>query len=318
MKSILKSAGLASFSLVAFSVMAPVNASDVADPAECTVMGIVQGGGDMSFSNNSGLYPASNWSTGYGEAALDYSCGNWTGQADAAYYSNWASKGSPTSYMSDAEGHIGGAVFWRDSDLAEIGFSLSRTFQSDHAERSGAPLVPSSSGGLWRVGTFAEYYGGDTFTLGAGANYIDGDIANYNFAMHQKGFEGDVYAKIYASDNIGFTVRGDFLSSNLESTGIFVTELNGYAVSSEVEYLVADTALSVFANVRYAMRTTNFGSNEKYEDTQASFGLRYEFGESVPSSLRARDRHGSFDNTSVFDEKLPSLNSEYLNYSLAP
>jgi len=33
-------------------------------------------------------------------------------------------------------------------------------------------------------------------------------------------------------------------------------------------------------------------------------------GGPVPASLRDRDRHGTFDNTSVMEEKLPGLSSE--------
>lgn len=302
------------------------HAADPVAPAACTVSGLVQAGGGLSgedFTTNTGppKSPAT-WAMAFGEAALDYACNDWVGQLDGAYYGHWANENTPTIYLSNGNGHLGGAAFWRNADIGALGLSASRIFQTNSVTIGGAPAPPDVSSGLWRVGGFGEYYGGDMFTLGAGAHYINGQAAFFispGSPFDHAGFEADLYGKFYPSDNFDLTLRGDVLSSKF--TRLVPGSLNwkGYAVSAEAEYLIPDSAFSFFASALYAKRTLDTpGGYYSFEDTQGLLGIRFAFGGPTPASLRDRDRHGSYDNTSVFDEKLPSFNAEYINTQAAP
>jgi hypothetical protein len=280
-------------------------AADIVDPASCTISGLVSGGGlydSQIIGYNFGNAGTIHWGSAFGEAALDYVCGTWGAQLDGAAYGFWA---NPRGFdQSIGQGHVGVDAFWRDADRGAIGLSASRIFQS-YDDRSF-----SGNGAMWRLGGFGELYAGDMFTLGAGAYYLNGRTAFFD-KLRIKGFEGDVFAKFYPMENLALSVRGDLLSARLNS-GFGRQKLNGHAISAEVEYLIPDTALSLFAGGRYAKRNYRFTSvsNIYYTDRQAFIGARFALGGATPSSLRDRDRQGSFDNTSVFQEKLPNLFSE--------
>jgi hypothetical protein len=318
---------LAATSVLGLALWSTVShAANPVDPAACTVSGLVQAGGGLSGegygTNVSGIKSPATWAMAFGEAALDYACNDWVGQLDGAYYGHWASENTPVIDISNSNGHVGGAAFWRNADVGELGIAASRIFQTNSVKQLGVPVVTDVSGGLWRIGGFGEYYGGEMFTLGAGANYINGQAVFYQnpaTPLDHTGFEADIYAKFYPSDNFGLTMRGDVLSSTMNALGQSFN-WKGYAVSAEAEYLIPDSAFSLFASARYAKRTldNNAGSYYSFDDKQGLLGIRFAFGGSPVSSLRDRDRHGSYDNTSVFDEKLPSFDSEYVNSQAAP
>jgi len=82
---------------------------------------------------------------------------------------------------------------------------------------------------------------------------------------------------------------------------------NGVAGSAEAEYLIPNTSLSLLLGGRYASRNLDVGSGGgTLIDTSGYVGVKWAFGAPV-TSLRARDRAGTYDNTSVFDEKLPGI-----------
>lgn len=300
------------------------SAENALDPAECSVSGIIQGGGGLSLPKASGVKDGTKWAMGFGEAAIDFVCSDLVGQLDGAYYGHWngfITGGVPTpATLFSGEGHLGGAVFWRQQDIGMFGISGSRIFQTDGLTFNGVATAPDQTTGLWRIGAMGEYYGSDTFTLGGGIHYINGQ--NPNLILGQvdlTGVEGDVYAKFYAAENFDLSVRGDLLSTSYNVVG-HPGRMTGYAISANAEYLVPSSALSFFLEARYASRTWDAGSfgTATYDDTQGLLGFKYAFGSVAPSSLRDRDRHGSYDNTSVFNEKLPNFGMDGINFTYTP
>ena len=94
------------------------------------------------------------------------------------------------------------------------------------------------------------------------------------------------------------------------SSPAFTAKNSDFAVSAEVEYLIPQSAVSLFAGARYASQNIKTTVNSVVlTDTQEFIGLRYSFGAGAPSSLQARDRSGAYDNTSVFQEKIPDISS---------
>ena len=301
-------------------------AADVALPvAECGITGIVEGGagyqgGNVDFAGTkrdmSGNF------LGFGEAAIGYGCVNWMAQLDGAfYYEGFSNNGvgfrrAPSQVNGrDSQGHIGGAIFWRDPAVGRLGLAGSEILNNAHFDGLG-PSGVDFGGSLTRLGAFGDFYASDAFTLGAGAFYVFGNPINNDFLgsgtyLSESGFEGNIHAKFYATDNISFGLQGDIQRANLTSSGV-VMPFNGLAGSAEVEYLVPDTALSVFLGGRVASRTLEAGTNVTLNDTQGYIGVKFAFGGPV-GSLRARDRAGTYDNTSVFNEKLPGLGYDFIN-----
>ncbi len=287
----------------------------------CSVSAIVGGGGASSgqgsqiSSNTNGIAPHG-WTFGFGEGAVDFNCGMWVFQVDGSDYYKAISALNAGTYVQDNSGHFGGTVFWRDPDMAALGVSLSRTFTSLPSSE-GTPYPKAIEyGAVWRLGGFGEYFAGDRLTLGAGANYITGKYPS-GAENSQAGVEADLYGKLYATENLGFTLRGDVLSSNI-TYNFGTVQWGGYAVSAQAEYLVPGTALSVFAGARFAdraYRSTGYSAN--LQDTEGFAGVQFAIGGPTPTSLRERDRHGTYDNTSVFDEKLPSGEAEIGNANIA-
>jgi len=105
-------------------------------------------------------------------------------------------------------------------------------------------------------------------------------------------------------------VRGNLMRMDIarNTPGRF----SGAAVSADAELLVPDTALSEFIGGRYASRTfdEDSGFNLAVTDMQGFVGVKFALGGPAPTSLRDRDRHGTVDSTSVFQEKLIGLESE--------
>ena len=278
-----------------------------APAAECGITGIIEGGagyqgGDVSgptFTNA----PMSGNFLGFGETAIGYGCGNWMAQLDGALYRNGFSNNGLLGQFSAQEnqGHIGGAIFWREPTIGRFGLALSEVLDHMHF----GPPDRDAGGTMTRVGAFGDFFASDAITLGAGAFYVMGTPTDPTTT--ESGFEGNVHAKFYATDNISFALQGDILRANLESGG-FTDTWNGIAGSAEAEYLVPNTALSLFVGGRVARRNLdeNTPNNYTFNDTQGYLGVKWAFGGPM-SSLRARDRAGTYDNTSVFDEKLPEF-----------
>lgn len=294
-------------------------AADVVATPECSVAGIVEGGAGYQGGNLSGPAPAlvnapmtGNF-LGFGEAAITYGCGNWMAQVDGAVYHGGFTNNNPFLGQFSSQynkGHVGGAMAWRDPSFGRFGLAVSEVLNHIHFDQTGQPSR-DIGGTMTRVGAFSDFYASDAITLGAGAFYITGTPTDPTTT--ETGFEGNIHAKFYATDNISFALQGDILRSNLESGG-FVDTFNGIAGSAEAEYLVPASALSVLVGGRVARRDLDENTANSYtvNDTQGFLGVKWAFGGPV-SSLRARDRAGTYDNTSVFDEKLPGFSYDLGN-----
>ena len=324
-------AGLAIIGFISASNISQAFADDIADPAGCTVMGLVEGGGlyngqdsDVSLGGPQ-IAAKSNWKSGIGEGALGFSCNNWNVQADAALYGSWASitlVPPPTDFnLKDIRGHIGGAAFWRDPQSLALG--VSGSWISQNYDISSSPAVPpfsgSGTGNVWRIGAFAEFYASDYLTLGASAHYFNGSLANGGVIggvqLDQFGFEFAAIAKLYPTDNLSLTARADALRGTFRVANTANDEFNGYALSLEGEYLIPESQFSIFAGGRYADRLITILApvHMDFQDTQIYAGVKFAFGGAAPTSIAARDRSKTYDNTSVFLEKLPSISGSIHN-----
>ena len=305
---------------------ATAHSADIVTPDSCSVAGVVKGGGQYigeNYKDSSGLSRSiTPWESAFGEAALSYECNGLGAQVDGAFYQHWANySGSPSFNLNNGNGHIGGALFWRNAEMAAFGIGASRIFQNNSASLpfGGGPFGGPT--GKWRIGGFGEFYASDSLTFGAGAYYVTGQTYLANAIFDQFGFEGDLYAKFYATDNIGLTLRGDAFSASWQFPAVKFADWRGYALSAEAEYLFPGTTVSTFLGARLADRTRAALPGSGYytlDETVAYAGVRFDFGGAAQSSLRARDRHGPFDNTSVFEEKVPTHGAEESNFILTP
>lgn len=302
----------------AFSVflILPAEHALAAPATDCTVSGMIQGGGGLAGETVSGLEAflgsaAHSWSSVFGEAVADLTCGNWVFQLDGADYYHAANMIGDGTRVHTNEGHIGGAVFWRDTQVGALGVASSVILSANDSKEGAAYAEAIFGGSLWRVGGFGEYFAGDNLTFGIGANYINGSWSAQSYASHV-GVEADAYAKFYATDNLSLTLRGDILASTVTfNTGSL--SWNGFAISSQAEYLVPGSALSLYGGGRFADRTSVSNNAAQYQDVQGFVGLKLALGGAFYNTLRDRDRNGAYDNTSVFDEKLPNEEAEYSN-----
>ena len=295
-----------------FLLGANAQAAD-APAAECGITGIVEGGAGYQGGSitGGGVSPnptlISNF-LGFGETAIGYGCRNWMAQLDGAFYHDGFSYDGRLGPVNaqDNQGHVGGAIFWRDASVGRFGLAASEILNNTHADEVGFGVHLDAGGSLSRIGAFGDFYASDAITLGAGGFYVTGNVVSTTW---ETGFEGNVHAKFYATDNIGFNLQADIQRANLASGGSD-SSWNGIAGSAEAEYLVPDTALSLFLGGRVASRAVD--QTLTLNDTQGYIGVKWAFGGPI-SSLRARDRAGIYDNTSVFDEKLPALTYDTIN-----
>jgi hypothetical protein len=300
----------------------PTWAADPQQDVGCSVFGVVSGGGTYDWADSASdaatlqrnLAP---FVSGFGSASVAYGCYNYVAQLDAGY-ARYGTSPSNASIVETAA-HVGGALSLRDANVGAVGIAGSRIFSS--TSETGGAINASDSQGLWRVGGFGEYYLNNQFTLGLGGHYVNGRIAeNPILTQTQSGFEGEAYARYYPADNISLNLRGDFLSSTLNIEQLNLQDpWNGYAIALEGEYLVPDTAFSFTTGLRYSDRRRTAGnSNVDFTDVTGQIGFSYSFGGPSPSSLQQRDRHGNYDNTSVFDEKLPAMGAIDRNFAESP
>lgn len=288
---------------------------------DCSLNGIVSGSGMLdgqavTFDFGSIDTASPTWWSGTAAGALGLNCGLFNAQIDAAYttlstgavpatdpnqvFSTWAS-----------QAHFGGAIFLRDPNVGAFGVSASKIVTSASLTRVGGTF--GGDGGETRIGAFGEYYMGDSFTLGASLHHFEGDFPYFGNPYH--GFELAAFGKYYASTDLSFTGRVDALLSNLEfNTGPY--PINGFAVTLGSEYLVADTGLSLFADGTYSSRRETSPTSTdtvKVDDFAARVGFKFAFGGAGIHSLVGRDRSSTYDNTSLFLEKLPDFISSAPN-----
>jgi hypothetical protein len=290
------------------------DAKAAAEVAQCGLVGIVDGaggyqGGDV---NTPPTDPTMSGNfLGFGDTAIGYGCASWMAQVDGAfYYDSFSNNGAGVLNGQDSQGHVGGAIFWRDPSVGRFGLAGSEILNNGHFSNAG--LSADIGGSLSRIGAFGDFYASDAITLGAGAFYVTGSPFNTTgLSFSESGFEGNIHAKFYATPNLSLGLQGDIQQTNLQQ-GNTTTPWNGIAGSAEAEFLVPNTALSVFLGGRFASRNLVQTAALTVNDTQGYIGVKWAFGGPV-SSLSARDRSGTYDNTSVFDEKLPGLFYDFEN-----
>jgi hypothetical protein len=275
------------------------SATDVADPG-CTLHGAMMLGGmygNQSYDASSGGpdLDDTNWTALFGEGAGLVTCDAWNFQSDFAYYdhSTEVDVSGKDVDVGGSNGHLGGAVFWRDPSFA-LGVSGSwvneDTFFKDI--------------NYARIGAFGEFYVGDQFTLGGSAHYFTNTEDIFGAKDHD-GFELAAIAKFYPTTDLALTLRGDMMLSEMKGGGEKL-DFDGLSITGEAEYLVWDEGLSLFAGGRYANREFSEGGDSiDINDLQAYIGIKFAFGSSG-GSLVDRDRSGAYDNTSVMLEKLPN------------
>ena len=313
---------LASVSGMMLFVSIPsVFAAAASDSEQCTVHGIVSGGGfvnsqSVTFNFGSTGTASPTWKGGFGEGALALSCGLFNAQVDAAVYDQTTGVVPATdpnlvlgSWL--RQGHYGGAVFLRDQSVGAIGLSASKVLNIASLTRIGGTF--DGDNGYTRYGAFGEYYLNENTTLAASGHYFNGSFPYFNNGY--SGFELAALATYYPSENLAITGRVDALLSQLEfNTG--PDQINGLALTLGGEYLVQDTNLSVFANGIFGYRKETFPTSTdtiEVKDLVASVGFKFAFGGAGFNSLVARDRSGTYDNTSLWLEKLPDFISSAPN-----
>ena len=312
--------------LLLFVSIPSVFAAAAIDSDQCSLNGIVSGGGTIDSEKYTSVELATKTATypvwgGFGEGALAYTCSAWNFQADAAlYYLSASGRDNIPVPAIDAtansrQGHIGGATFWRDPEQGAVGFSGSWVFEKGDQ----AAVTPTTNDrtrtdmSIWRIGAFGEIYASDALTFGASAHYFTGniDLGTVNFKTiytNIHGVEASAFAKFYPTDQLALITQLDFTANRWSLDAKNDYDTTGIAVTLGAEYLVADTNLSLFANGMYAFRSRQYvGQPSLLENTdlQAFIGFKYAFGGNSNATIVGRDRHGTYDNTSIFLEKLP-------------
>ena len=291
-------ASAAVLALIVGAGISSAQAADVVDPG-CTLSGSVMAGYMYDWQTlepgNSSEDLDIDWNTPFGEGAGLVTCGGFNVQADVAYYAHSGDiDNAPSGIDFDQTNtHIGGALFYRDPASWAGGLQTSWISKD----------VFAKDVDVFRVGLFGEFYLDDIFTLGASAAYYNSDgLQN----IDEDGFELAAYGRFYATPDLSLTLRGDVLLANFDA-GNEEADWDGFAITGEGEYLVWDQGLSLFAGARYAERQFDAGNNFDLdiEDFQVFGGLKFYFGND--GTLIERHRTGTIDNTSVFNEKLPTF-----------
>ena len=308
MKTSLKfSASAAAIALLLTAGAASTRAADVVEEAGCTLSGSVTAGymynwQDSSIDFNEGpVFDKDNdWDTPFGEGAGLVTCGGFNIQADIAYSAHSADVDfGPDIEVDQTNSHIGGALFFRDPSSWAGGVGASWISQD----------IDGKDIDVFRVGLFGEFYFDDIFTLGASAHYYNKDWAG---GKDEDGFELAAWGRFYATPDFSLLLRGDLLLGDInfdfdEDDG----SLDGFAITGEAEYLVWDQGLSIFGGARYAERDYDgflyccSSADREVDDFQVFAGIKFYFGHD--GTLIERQRTGTVDNTSVFNEKLPEF-----------
>jgi hypothetical protein len=288
--------------LISAGAVTSAKAADVAADPGCTLSGSVMAGymfdsqnSDFDFDNGEDFDGKdTDWNTPFGEGAGLVTCGAFNIQADVAYYAHSADVDEDDIDVDQTNTHIGGAVFYRDPSSWAGGLQASWIGQD----------VESANIDVFRVGLFGEFYLDDAITLGASAAYYNTDWPD---GKDEDGVELAAWGRFYATPDFAVTLRGDAMFSDVnedDSDG----DLNGFAITGDAEYLVWDQGLSLFAGARYADRKLDVDDEDfsaEIEDFQVFAGVKFYFGQG--GTLVERQRTGTVDNTSVWNEKLPEF-----------
>jgi hypothetical protein len=300
-KGLKLSASAAALCLILGAGISSARAADVVEPG-CTLSGSVMAGIMYDWQNvdpdNSNEDFDIDWTTPFGEGAGLVTCGGFNIQADVSYY---AHSGDPDDFSGDVDfdqtnTHIGGGLFYRDPSSWAGGVQASWISQS----------IDSKDIDVFRVGLFGEFYLDDVFTLGASAHYFNTDWPENK---DEDGVELAAWGRFYVTPDFSLMARGDLMFASIDNFDGFTGEdadFDGWAITGEGEYLVWDQGLSLFAGARYAERTLDqdeFFSDVDTDDFQVYGGIKFYFGQG--GTLIERQRTGTVDNTSVFNEKLP-------------
>jgi hypothetical protein len=309
--------------LVTAGAGSSVKAADVVAEPGCTLSGSVMAGymfdwqkdkEDFSIhvpgEGNIDIFSEDNdvdWETPFGEGAGLVTCGGFNIQADVAYYAHSADTDNSDVDLDQTNTHIGGAVFFRDPASWAGGLSASWISQD----------VLGKDLDVFRVGLFGEFYLDDMFTFGGSAHYYNADGYEEDF-KDEDGFELAAWGRFYVTPDLSLMARGDFLIANPDFanfTPFDSDDTTGWAITGEGEYLVWDQGLSLFAGARYAERDAEVdidvgqGAEERFkfdvDDFQVYAGIKFYFGQD--GTLVERQRTGTVDNTSVWNEKLPNI-----------
>jgi hypothetical protein len=282
-----------------------LKAADIVDEG-CTLSGSVMAGymfnsQDFDFDSSDDEDDLGNkdadWDTPFGEGAGLVTCGGFNVQADVAYYAHSADVDVEDIDLDQTNTHIGGDVFWRDPSFATLGIQASWISQD----------IISKDVDTFRVGLFGEFYLNDSFTLGGSAAYFNTDDVDTFEGKDADGFELAAWGRFYIIPDLALTLRGDLLlaDTSIESED---ADLDGWAITGDAEYLVWDQGLSLFAGARYAERELDFDDVDldiTVNDFQVFGGLKFYFGHD--GTLIERQRTGTVDNTSLWNEKLPAF-----------
>ena len=154
---------------------------------------------------------STDWGTLFGEGAGLVTCDAMNYQADFAYYdhSTEVDVSGKDVDIGGANGHLGGALFWRDPSMA-LGISGSWVNQDTFVKDIN----------YIRAGAFGEFYVGDGFTLGGSAHYFTTTEDILGVKDHE-GFELAAIAKFYPTSDLALTLRGDMMLSEMEASGTY-------------------------------------------------------------------------------------------------
>lgn len=312
------SASVAALGLLVAGAVSSAQAADIVADQGCTLSGSVTAGfmydwqsSNFDFDDESIDGKDVDWDTPFGEGAGLVTCGGFNAQADVAYYAHSAeidiSGGGPFSSELDLDQtntHIGGALFYRDPASWAGGLQASWISQD----------VMSKDVDIFRVGLFGEFYLNDMITFGGNVAYYNSDGASTIFSPFGKdedGFELAAWGKFYATPDLALTLRGDLLLATIEQSVPGESQDNdfdGFAITGDAEYLVWDQGLSLLGGARYAERQIdpdNGDGEVTVEDFQVFAGIKFNFGQG--GTLLERQRTGTVDNTSLWNEKLPNV-----------
>jgi hypothetical protein len=292
-------------------------AADVVADQGCTLSGSVTAGYMYDWQNSEfdfgqGDFDGKDvdWNTPFGEGAGLVTCGGFNIQADVAYYAHSADVDFENIDLDQTNTHIGGALFYRDPASWAGGLQASWISQD----------ILSKDVDVFRVGLFGEFYLDDVFTLGGSAAYYNSDgLDTGPGSKDEDGFELAAWGKFYATPDFALTLRGDVLLANFDVPQGSDADFTGYAITGDAEYLVWDQGLSLFAGARYAERELdpdNSSGDLTIEDFQVFAGIKFAFGQD--GTLSERQRTGTVDNTSLWNEKLPNLFTSALAASPIP
>ena len=282
------------------SIANSADISAVCEPIAATIQAGYMAGSDKYHVTDTGTdisLDSGGFGTPFGEGAMLYHLcdSNLNLQIDAAYYDHrfGANNGSPAA--TDDRWHVGGVAFWRERDLGVLGLDASYIVENVELD--------SISNHLLRIGARGEYFGGENFTLGGGVGYVTGSRYTVD---DRRGFDANVWARAYLSDNLGLFARLDYGNQDW-----FVFDLKQWAATAEAEYLVPNHQISILAGLRHGVAEYNSGLHSDYTTNEAYAGFKVYFGSSVQGEkLVSHHRNNTLDNTSTLFEKLPEFLTE--------